>query len=107
MSSAAQGLHDHHLVGRAQRMRQVAYLFAVDEDSDVPPDAILLIDHAKTNPSVALVQVGENRGDGGAARLGHALLGVRAQRAWYEHSHRLRFIPARRLRRRRSPADAV
>jgi hypothetical protein len=75
-SAAAQRLDDDHLVGRGERLRQVARLPAVDEDADVAPYAVLLVDHAETNPGIATVEVGEDGAERGAARLGLALLGV-------------------------------
>ena len=75
-SAAAQRLDDDHLVGRGERLRQVARLPAVDEDADVAPYAVLLVDHAETNPGIATVEVGEHGGERGAARLGLAVLGV-------------------------------
>src|SRR5216683_8288396 len=86
-SSAAQRLNDHHLVRRAQRLRQIAHLLAIDEDADVAPYPVLLVDHAKTNPGVSTVQVGEDDAEGSAAPLGLAVLGVRAKRAGYVHLH--------------------
>src|SRR5260370_21306006 len=105
-SSAAQRLNDHHLVGRAQRPRQIAHLLAIDEDADVAPYPVLLVDHAKTNPGVSTVQVGEDGGKRSAARLGLAALGVRAQRAGYEHLHCVIGSMVRPLPPPRSPPGA-
>jgi len=75
-SAAAQRLNDDHFVGRIERLRQLAHLPAVDEDADVAPYPVLLVDHAETDPGVSALQVGEHGGERGAARLGFALLGV-------------------------------
>jgi hypothetical protein len=74
-------MHDDDFVGRRERLREVARLLAVDEDADVAPDAVLLVDDAKANACVLALEVGEQRGEGGAARLGLAALGVGEQRA--------------------------
>src|SRR5947207_6431966 len=48
-SAAAECADNLNLVAVGELMREVAYLLAVDEELDVPPDAIVLIDYAKPN----------------------------------------------------------
>src|SRR6267142_937600 len=93
ISTTAERLNDDDLVGRAQQLRRVAHLLAVDEDADVRPNPVLLVDHAETNSGVLTVQVRKDGGERRAARLGLAALGIRAQRAGYEHPHRGRGPP--------------
>src|SRR2546425_13280006 len=84
-SAAAQRLNDGHLVARVQRLRQVAYLLAVDEDADVAPYPVLLVDHAETDSRVLALQAGEDLRKCRAARPGLAAVGVRGQGAGAEH----------------------
>ena len=86
-STAAQRLNDNHFVRLAQRLRQVAHLLAIDEDANVGPYTVLLVDHAKTNPGVATLQVNEDGAQRCAACLGFASLRIRAQRAGDEYFH--------------------
>src|ERR1019366_3605703 len=60
----------------AQICFSAAIARAVDEDADVAANPILLVDHAKANPGVLTIQVGEDGCERGAARLGLASLGV-------------------------------
>src|SRR5256712_10222946 len=85
--AAAQRLNDDYLVARVQRLRQVAHLLAVDEDADVAPYPVLLVDQAETDSRVLALQVGEDLGKCRAACLGLAAIGVRAQGAGDEHLH--------------------
>ena len=75
VSAAAQRLDDDDFIGRLERLRQVARLLAVDEDSDMATYAVLLVDDAEPNPGVGAVQIGEDGGERGAARFGLATLG--------------------------------
>src|SRR5262245_43220669 len=102
--ASAQCLHDHDLVASTERSPQVAHLPAVDEDADMRPYPVLLVDHAAANPLVAPIQIGQDGGQRRAARLGLARFGVRAQGARNEHLHRTMPTPPGQFRPRRSPA---
>src|SRR6266850_2664002 len=86
-STTAERLNDDDLVGHAQRLRQVANLLAVDEDANVAPYPVLLVDHAEADTGILAVQVGEDRRECCAGGHGLAGLGVRTQRARDEHLH--------------------
>src|SRR5215831_9052727 len=102
--ASTQCLHDHDLVVSTKRLPQVAHLPAVDEDADMRPYPVLLVDHAEANPLVAPIEVGEDGSQRGAARLGLARFGVRAQGARDEHLHLTMPTLPGQFRPRRSPA---
>src|SRR5512135_755135 len=88
-SPARERLHDDDFVRGGERLRQVARLLAVDEDADVAPDAVLLVDDAKADARVLAFEVGEQRGEGRAARLGLAAFGVGEKGAGNQDLHRV------------------
>ncbi len=62
-SAARERLQDDDFDGCGKRLREVARLLAVDEDAYVAPDAVLLVDDAKADARVLLIEVGEQRRD--------------------------------------------
>src|SRR5204863_2482413 len=59
----AQRADDDDLVVRGERGTEVGRLLLVDEDPDVAPDRILLVDHAEADPRIAPLEVREQRGE--------------------------------------------
>ncbi len=53
----------------SQRLREIAHLRAIDEEADVAPYPVLLVDHAEADAGIAPVQVGEHGGERGAVGL--------------------------------------
>ena len=84
---AAQGLHDYDLIPGVERLRKFAHLLAIEENADVAPDLVLLVDHAETNPGVSLVEFDEDGGQRRAAHVDFTLVGVRTQCAGYQYFH--------------------
>jgi hypothetical protein len=48
-------------------LREVAQRRSVDEKADVGADALLLVDHAKTDSRVLPLQIGKHRSERGCA----------------------------------------
>src|SRR5205814_8030722 len=65
----AQRADDDDLVVRGERGTEVGRLLLVDEDPDVAPDRILLVDHAEADPRIAPLEVREQRGERRPARF--------------------------------------
>jgi hypothetical protein len=69
-------------------MLEVAHTDAVDEDAHVRPQQVLLVDHAKTQPGVAAVEVLEHLVQRVTDGLDLRPARVRTQGARNQHLHR-------------------
>src|SRR6266704_3984643 len=67
--AAAQSADYSHFVVRGERGAEVARLLLVDEDLDVAPDRVLLVDHAEADSRMAPLEVREQLRERRAARL--------------------------------------
>ena len=69
-SPAAERADYLHFVFVAQSVRQIDDLLAIDEQADMPSDAILLVDHTKANSGEISVETIQQFGEG-RARCDH------------------------------------
>src|SRR5206468_8789487 len=89
-STPAQRADDDDLVVRGECGTEVGRLLLVDEDPDVAPDRVLLVDHAEADPRIAPLEVREQRGERRPARFHvRAPAGVVAKLRGDEDGHRL------------------
>ena len=69
----------------------IAHAEPINEEAHVRPQQVLFVDHAKTQPRVAAVQVHEQRVERRAFGLHVRVARVRAQRPGDQHFHRRPF----------------
>jgi len=85
--AAAQGLNYGHLIRRAQWHVQIEGLCAVDENAHMRPQALLLVNHAKSDPGKLPVQVGKHIGQRRANRVHAVASRVGMQWGRYQDIH--------------------
>lgn len=80
LSAATQRTEDLNLLARPDRVGDFAHHLTIDEQPDVLPDAVLLVDHPKTDAWEPLIEIVEQSRHGAAAGLHDGpVVRVRAQ----------------------------
>src|SRR6267154_4652677 len=97
---AAQSLHDLHGIIGGKGASHIEGLLAIDEEANMRPHPVLLVDHAESEARIKPVEIGEELADCGAVGVDLPLSGVGMQRRGYQHLHG-RSIISRRPRPRR------
>jgi len=81
VSAAAQGADDLDVAVRADGMARVPHHPPIDEEPDVGPNAILLVDDAEADAGEAAVEIGDEIGQCGALDVdGAGAAGIAVQR---------------------------
>jgi hypothetical protein len=88
-SSAGKCAHDHDFPSTGQASIELVRLNAVDEKSDVPATALLLIDDPKAKPGKAPIEIGKKTVQRVSVRIDHGdILRVVAKRSGDQNAHK-------------------